>query len=75
MRIPEEVLSILTSKGTDKKYKFKDLYRNFYNPKFFIRAYSKIARNEGSMTAGTDGNTTDGMSLKRIDNLIRTSIS
>lgn len=70
LRIPEVVLNSLSSKSRDKEYKYRDLYRNLYNPEFYLRAYQKVAPKEGNMTAGSDGQTIDGMSTKRINDLI-----
>ena len=42
-----------------------------YNPEFFLLAYERIQAKPGNMTAGNDGNTIDGMSMKRIDSLIQ----
>ncbi|MED4404271.1 reverse transcriptase domain-containing protein [Metabacillus fastidiosus] len=70
MRNPTVVLNNLSSKADIKEYRFKRLYRNLYNQDFFLKAYSKIYAKEGNMTAGTDGSTIDGMSLKRIDTII-----
>ena len=36
----------------------------------YLLAYKNIYAHEGNMTKGTDGETIDGMSLKRIDDLI-----
>ena len=36
----------------------------------FLLAYNNIQSKPGNMTAGSDGNTIDGMSLKRIEKLI-----
>ena len=51
-------------------YKYERLYRNLYNPEFYLLAYKNIYTNDGSMTPGVDGVTTDGMSLERIDKVI-----
>lgn len=72
MRNPDLVLNSLASKSQDENYKFERIYRNLYNPEFFLKAYSKISPKEGNMTKGTDGLTIDGMSLERINNLIET---
>ena len=53
MRSPEIILKNLESKTKDKSYRFERLYRNLYNPEFYLLAYQKIAASEGSMTAGT----------------------
>lgn len=70
MRNPQVVLNTLTSKALDENYEFRRLYRNLYNIEFFFEAYSKIYAKEGNMTQGADGKTIDGMSVKRIENLI-----
>lgn len=51
-------------------YRFKRLYRNLYNPEFYLLAYRNIYANEGSMTPGVDGETLDGMSSPRIERII-----
>ncbi|MGM0788900.1 group II intron reverse transcriptase/maturase [Bacillus infantis] len=70
MRNPDDVLNSLASKSHDVNYKFQRIYRNLYNPEFFLKAYSKIYAKEGNMTEGTDGKTIDGMSMERINKLI-----
>lgn len=71
MRIPAVVLSNLASKAAeDKEYKFDRLYRNLFNPHFFLVAYDRIHAKTGNMTEGVDGRTVDGMSLNRINQLI-----
>ena len=71
MRNPKNVLESLTSKAASKDYHYQRLYRNLYNPAFFLLAYERIQAKPGNMTAGSDGNTIDGMSMKRIDSLIQ----
>ena len=70
MRSPKTVLENLSIKAKETTYRFKRLYRNLYNTEFYLIAYQKIASTEGSMTAGTDGNTLSGMSLGRIQKII-----
>lgn len=70
MRSPEVILKNLESKTKNKSYRFERLYRNLYNPEFYLLAYQKIASSEGSMTAGTDGNTLNGMGMARINRII-----
>lgn len=71
MQKAELVLAMLnqTSKK-DKRFKFQRLYRNFFNPDFYLYAYSKICSNEGNMTKGTDGMTIDGFGKKIIYKII-----
>lgn len=70
MRNPTEILKILSEKSHDKSYRFQRLYRNLYNPEFYYLAYNNICTGQGNMTEGVDGQTIDGMSAERIDNLI-----
>ncbi|KRE28948.1 reverse transcriptase/maturase family protein [Paenibacillus sp. Soil522] len=70
MRDPQVVLDNLASKSVEVTYIYERLYRNFYNPEFYLRAYAKVYAKEGNMTKGVDGKTIDGMSLDRIIKLI-----
>ena len=70
LRNPNDVLSSLNKYAKDQSYQYERLYRNFYNPEFFLLAYQNIYANEGNMTAGTDGKTIDGMGMERINKLI-----
>ena len=71
MRNPTDVLNSLSDKSKNPSYKFKRLYRNLYNPEFYMLAYQNIYANDGSMTPGVDGNTMDGMSSHRIEGIIQ----
>lgn len=70
MRDPKNVLESLKSQSSNTSYKYQRLYRNLYNPEFYLRAYSRIQAKPGNMTEGADGQTIDGMSMKRIETLI-----
>ena len=70
LRNPIEVLKSLTEQSKDETYRFQRLYRNLYNPEFYWLAYKNIYANDGSMTAGEDGTTMDGMSNERIEKII-----
>ena len=71
MRNPIHVLKSLEEQSCkDKEYRFDRIYRNLYNPEFYELAYSKIAKSQGSMTAGTDGMTLDDMTTSRINRII-----
>ena len=70
MRSPEIVLKSLNEKACVKGYRFERLYRNLYNPEFYLTAYQNIAKSQGSMTPGVDGITLDGMSMARISRII-----
>nr|WP_207193677.1 reverse transcriptase/maturase family protein [Bacillus sp. TH13] len=58
------------SKSNDESYKYQKVYRNLYNPEFYLMAYGEIYPNPGNMTKGSDKKTIDGMSMKRITNII-----
>ena len=70
MRSPNRVLESLKVKAYISDYSYERLYRNLYNPEFYLQAYQNIYATAGNMTKGTDGLTIDGMSIKRIDKLI-----
>lgn len=70
MRNPENVLNSLSEHSKEKNYKYRRLYRLLFNRDMYLTAYQKIYANEGNMTRGADGQTIDGMSLKRIESLI-----
>ena len=70
LRNPTDVLKSLRDKAKNENYRFQRLYRNLYNPEFYWEAYRNIYANKGSMTAGSDGTTIDGMSNERIQRII-----
>ena len=70
MRNPIAVLKSLEEKAKQKGYVFERLYRNLYNPEFYLLAYQNIAKSQGSMTEGTDGMTLDDMTVGRIERII-----
>lgn len=70
MRNPIHVLKSLEEKASVRNYKYERLYRNLYNPEFYLLAYANIAKSQGSMTQGVDGQTLDNMSLPRINRII-----
>ena len=71
MRNPTHVLKSLEEQSrSNKAYSFDRLYRNLYNPDFYMEAYKNIAKSQGSMTAGADGLTLDDMSMSRINRII-----
>lgn len=70
MRNPERVLNSLAEHSKASNYKFERLYRILFNEEMFYIAYQRISANTGGMTPGTDGMTTDAMSLPRIEKLI-----
>lgn len=70
MRNPETVLENLKSHATTPNYEYKRLYRNLYNPSLYLMAYQQTYSKPGNMSKGIDGQTFDGMSVKRIQKII-----
>ncbi|MEI7028190.1 reverse transcriptase domain-containing protein [Paenibacillus sp. y28] len=66
-----ETLYLLTKISSEKPdYVFERVYRHFYNPDFYLRAYDNLYANNGSGTAGIDGETADKFSMDKIRTLI-----
>jgi SAM-dependent methyltransferase len=53
-----------------KGFPLTRVYRNLYDEELFLGAYNKLYRNAGSMTPGTTAETVDGMSSKKISQII-----
>jgi len=71
MQKAEVILSLLSQKAAcNHGYVFDRLYRNLFNPDFYLLAYSNIYANEGNMTVGTDGETIDGFNLEWVNRVI-----
>lgn len=69
MRNAETVLGIIRERG-NHGLPVEQVYRQLFNPELYVRAYGKIARNRGAMTAGTTAETIDGMTRRKIDAII-----
>ncbi|MDT3426570.1 group II intron reverse transcriptase/maturase [Paenibacillus forsythiae] len=66
-----ETLYLLTKISSEKPdYVFERVYRHFYNVDFYLRAFDNLYANNGSGTAGADGETADKFSLAKIQKLI-----
>jgi group II intron reverse transcriptase/maturase len=69
MRNAETVLSVIRDRG-NRDLPLDDVYRQLFNPNLYLLAYSRIYKNNGAMTQGVTSETADGMSIKKIENLI-----
>ena len=69
MRTAETILGIIRARGR-RKLPLEDLYRQLYNRDRYLRAYSRLYRNDGAMTPGATPETVDGMTLAKIDAII-----
>ena len=63
-----EIIENLSNQNPD--YEFHRIYRELYNPDLLLRAYLKLAPNEGNMTRGVDGKTIDGFGIGDIEKII-----
>lgn len=70
MRSPKIILENLQKHSKEDNYKYERLYRNLYNPEFYLQAYQNIYANKGAMTSGIDGMTLDGFGKEVVDTLI-----
>lgn len=69
MQTAETVLSILRERGR-RGLPVERLYRQLFNPQFYLMAYRRLYSNAGAMTAGVTGETVDGMSLEKVQDII-----
>ena len=70
MQSAENILQAMGKMG-DKRIPLERVYRSLFSEDLFLAAYSKISRNKGALTAGSDErDTVDGMSLERIRRVI-----
>jgi RNA-directed DNA polymerase len=69
MRDAETVLNIIHERGK-RGLPLENIYRLLYNPTLYLRAYARLYANDGAMTAGSNGETVDGMKLEKIEKLI-----
>src|SRR5437588_8199128 len=69
MRPSTTVLGMLDDRGK-RGLPIHDVYRQLFNPDLYIRAYARIYSNEGAMTPGSTPETVDGMSMKKIHQII-----
>ena len=71
MQKAEVVLAVLRRQSMQSKdFVFDRLYRNLFNPDFYMLAYGNLHAKEGNMTPGTDGKTIDGFNNSQIDGII-----
>ncbi len=70
MRNAETILDIIRKRG-QLGLPVQDAYRLLYQRGLYLRAYGKIYRNKGAMTEGISPETVDGMSLEKIETIIK----
>src|SRR5919204_2092032 len=69
MRSAENVLGVIRERGK-KGQPLEDIYRQLYNPHLYLLAYENLRNNAGVMAPGVTKETVDGMSMKKIQQII-----
>ena len=69
MQDAETVLAVLRERGR-KGLPCNELYRQMFNRELYLTAYGRVYANQGAMTPGASGETADGMSEAKIDEII-----
>lgn len=69
MQKAESILQALRKLG-EKRLPLTRVYRSLYCEDLFLAAYAKIYKNDGALTPGTEDDTADAMSTRRIRHLI-----
>jgi group II intron reverse transcriptase/maturase len=69
MREAATMLGVLRERGR-RGLPLERLYRQLFNPQWYLLAYGKLYSNKGAMTPGVDAETVDGMTLGKIGRII-----
>jgi group II intron reverse transcriptase/maturase len=69
MQSTQVYLEILQERGK-RGLPLERVYRQLFNRNLYLTAYGKIYKNAGALTKGVTDETADGMSLKKIDDII-----
>lgn len=70
MRDTNTILGLIRERG-QKGLPLERVQRLLYNRNLYLTAYGRIYRNQGAMTKGTAGETPEGMSLDKMDAIIK----
>lgn len=70
MQNSEVILNNLTKQALKPEFMFRKLYRIFYNPDIYRKAYSNIYSNKGSSTCWVDEETADSFGNDTIESII-----
>ncbi|KJD42251.1 reverse transcriptase/maturase family protein [Paenibacillus terrae] len=69
MQTAEKVLNIISDRGK-RNLPLERVYRMLFNKELYLIAYHNIYANTGALTKGINDDTVDGMSLKKIDDIV-----
>jgi len=70
MRAAQTILELIRKRG-EKGLPLERVYKLLFNRNLFLKGYDKLYRNKGAMTHGVTDETPDGMSLEKIDAIIK----
>jgi hypothetical protein len=70
MQDTNTILGLMQERGK-KGLPLERVHRQLYNTNLYLTADGKIYRDQGAMTEGTTGETVDGMSLDKIETIIK----
>lgn len=70
MRSTNAILELIRERGR-KGLPMERVMRLMYNQDLYLTAYGKLYKNQGAMTPGITGETPDGMSLDKINTIIK----
>lgn len=70
MRNAKTILELIQKRGK-KGLPLERVYKLLFEKDLYLKAYGKIYRNKGAMTHGVTEETPDGMSLEKIDAIIK----
>jgi group II intron reverse transcriptase/maturase len=70
MQSAETILRVIHDRGR-RGLPLERVYRLLFNPTLYLAAYRKLAANRGALTPGVTAETVDGMSLHKIQTIIR----
>ncbi len=70
MQSTNTILGLIHERGK-KGLPLERVHRQLYNPDLYLTAYGKIYRNKGAMTEGVTEETAEGMSLNKIETIIK----
>ena len=66
-----ERLEHLRKRNSNRQWVNRDLYRLMYKEDLYVLAYERLKSKPGNLTAGSDGETLDGISLEAIRQIIQ----
>src|SRR4051794_2485397 len=69
MQSAETLFAIYEGRGSHGKL-LEGGYRHLFNPELYLRAYYRLAKNEGAMTRGVTEESVDAMSAGKIQGII-----